>query len=673
VKLLHIKLRNIRSYKDGMITFPGGSLLLSGDIGSGKSTILLAMEYALFGVQKGASAQSLLRHGEGSGSVELSFELDGSVITVTRAMRKGAAIKQEDCTISMDGKEYKYTATQLKAKIIDLFGYPRETAGRNIPIFRYTVYTPQEQMKNIMDDPEARLATLRKIFGIEKYGNIRNNSATFTRYLNAESRVLEESSRTFEEKTIQAANSAAEMKSAAERAGKKRSELASATAQLEKEEKALEEMRTWANEITGLKQKAAAMEAEAGRLALMKIAVLKDSEASAQKAESAFAEAEKLKQALPECLPAEEIERQEGELAEKKTLLLSRKAVIEEEIRKLSGVTKSGACPFCLRKAEPGHFITQITGREKELESIAMDIRPLDSLQKELAEEKQKARRREMLAQKIASVEESAKERRAASQSRLAEAGALEEKISELGRSIAFSRARIENGRNYEEDYRLHSARIKELHALRLAVSSELSKSEQQASMLFEKIESLKAECESMKLMREKSARMREISSWLDTVLVKMSESIERRVMNALQKEFGGIFRYWFSVLMPEEVMAVKIDETFSPVIIQNGHETLYDDLSGGERTAIALAYRLSLNKVINMMIDTIKTKGLLVLDEPTEGFSSEQLDRVREVINQLDLDQIIMVSHEQKIDTFVDNTVKVYKENHVSRIEAPQ
>ena len=207
---------------------------------------------------------------------------------------------------------------------------------------------------------------------------------------------------------------------------------------------------------------------------------------------------------------------------------------------------------------------------------------------------------------------------------------------------------------------------------MRLSVSSDLSKSEQQASMLAEKLDALNKECESMKLMRSRGARIKQISSWLDTVLIKMTEAIERHVMNALQKEFSSIFRYWFSLLMPEEALAVTIDQSFSPVVSQNGHETPYDDLSGGERTAIALAYRLSLNKVINMMIETIRTKGLLVLDEPTEGFSSEQLDRVRDVINQLDLEQIIMVSHEQKIDTFVDSTVRVYKENHVSRIETP-
>ena len=65
-----VRLENIRSYTNETVEFPEGSTLLSGDIGSGKSTILLAIEFALFGLKKG-SGNSLLRHGKKEGSVEL--------------------------------------------------------------------------------------------------------------------------------------------------------------------------------------------------------------------------------------------------------------------------------------------------------------------------------------------------------------------------------------------------------------------------------------------------------------------------------------------------------------------------------------------------------------------------------------------------------------------------
>ena len=92
--------------------------------------------------------------------------------------------------------------------------------------------------------------------------------------------------------------------------------------------------------------------------------------------------------------------------------------------------------------------------------------------------------------------------------------------------------------------------------------------------------------------------------------------------------------------------------------------------MSGGERTAIALAYRLSLNQVINSLLSNIKTRNLVILDEPTDGFSAQQLDKMRDVLSQLKTDQLILVSHEQKIEGFVDNIIRLRKHSGITRIE---
>jgi DNA repair exonuclease SbcCD ATPase subunit len=68
-------------------------------------------------------------------------------------------------------------------------------------------------------------------------------------------------------------------------------------------------------------------------------------------------------------------------------------------------------------------------------------------------------------------------------------------------------------------------------------------------------------------------------------------------------------------------------------------------------------------------MISTIKTKDLLILDEPTDGFSSHQLDKVREVLEALNSKQTIIVSHESKMESFVDHIIKIRKQEHASEI----
>ena len=83
-----IKLHNIRSYSNQVIEFPSGSVLLSGDIGSGKSTILLAIEFALFGSDtERLSGNALLRKGADEASVELSLELAGQEIIIKRGLK----------------------------------------------------------------------------------------------------------------------------------------------------------------------------------------------------------------------------------------------------------------------------------------------------------------------------------------------------------------------------------------------------------------------------------------------------------------------------------------------------------------------------------------------------------------------------------------------------------
>ena len=52
-----IKLENIRSYENTEVEFPSGSIVLAGDIGSGKTSILLGIEFALFGLQPGQNVE----------------------------------------------------------------------------------------------------------------------------------------------------------------------------------------------------------------------------------------------------------------------------------------------------------------------------------------------------------------------------------------------------------------------------------------------------------------------------------------------------------------------------------------------------------------------------------------------------------------------------------------
>jgi len=190
-----LKLKNIRSYLEQEIQFPEGTVLLSGDIGTGKSTILLAIEFAPFGILRGdLSGNSLLRNGEEKGSVELEFELNGQKITIHRKLkRSNTAVEQEAGHIIKNSTRKDATPQELKTEILELIGYPKSmlTKSKSL-VYRYTVYTPQEDMKRIiLDSQESRLDILRKVFDIDKYKRIKENTTAYSKGLREQNKEYE--------------------------------------------------------------------------------------------------------------------------------------------------------------------------------------------------------------------------------------------------------------------------------------------------------------------------------------------------------------------------------------------------------------------------------------------------------------------------------------------------
>src|SRR3989344_4569091 len=133
--LRQLTLKNIRSYKEETITFPEGSILLAGDIGSGKSSILLAIEFALFGTSRpDLPAEMLLRKGATSGTVELTFQLGDQEIIIQRNLKKekDAAVTKKNAHRAGDSQHQNRTAGRADHALREnqtRSGNPAEIAG----------------------------------------------------------------------------------------------------------------------------------------------------------------------------------------------------------------------------------------------------------------------------------------------------------------------------------------------------------------------------------------------------------------------------------------------------------------------------------------------------------------------------------------------------------------
>jgi exonuclease SbcC len=187
---------------------------------------------------------------------------------------------------------------------------------------------------------------------------------------------------------------------------------------------------------------------------------------------------------------------------------------------------------------------------------------------------------------------------------------------------------------------------------------SELSKNvvESKTSLAHyrENKEKLKREVLENKGKLDKKKFLDEYFHWFNQYYLPSSVNIENHVLELLRRRFNEHFQNWFDILVDDPSLTVNVDELFSPRITRNTHVQDYAQLSGGERTSIAFAYRLALNTIVRE-VSFDKPVDLLILDEPTEGFSKEQLFKLRGVLDKVDCAQIIIVSHEQELDGLVD------------------
>ncbi len=202
-----LTMRNIRTYNDDSLTpidFPMGTVLFEGDVGSGKSTILYAIEFGLFGISEQKGGSHLLANGKSRGSVELTFSTEnGRTYTVHRGLKRiKNSVTQEDCYLVSDGSKEELAPTDLKARIIGIlkFNEPRHPRAESL-IYRFAIFTPQERMKEIItEDTEDRLQTLRKVFGVEEYKVASDNSELVVHRIKTDVASLDGASKGLEEK-----------------------------------------------------------------------------------------------------------------------------------------------------------------------------------------------------------------------------------------------------------------------------------------------------------------------------------------------------------------------------------------------------------------------------------------------------------------------------------------
>ena len=822
--LKSIALENIRSYTSQTVRFPSGSTLLAGDIGSGKSTILLALEFALFGISKGIiSGDALLRNGKKEGSVELVMSIEGKEVRIRRTLKKqNEGVQQSSGFIEMDGKRKELTAVELKSLISDILGYPKESLSKKSLVYRYTVYCPQEEMKQILfDEPEHRLDTLRKVFGIDRYKRIAANSMILSRRFKEQKKELNGKILDLDQKQSMkhdinelVSKLKANMENIRPALEKTRKDMNDRRKSVEQAEKMIKELDGFRNSLdlaknsmqskrsliekqdndikrtemqiaelnkrlsaihidadiekkdaANVEQELSAKESELEQLTRKRIESSQQLSTLSKRHDELKAEIAGKELAVKELSAKKqemvslriefdridsikkEIENTENDIQELRSSISRHEADKANSIKIKDSITGISTCPTCLQQLNSMYklrvierendvqqsadqhmkalksgldakakLLNELKARQESLmekrlaaKSLEAEIASLESIEKEILDKrKQLSDSGKQLSELRSAADSVTDEQLSGLRRYIFELKAVLKKVMEARAKSAEKKEIVssidEKSRLNEELAKLNADALKEESELLARISS-LSSRIAQFSGIEESHGRMRKELNDlMQLDRSNDIRMvsvqkeiegysnniliiqKEIDDklrskaqlekasqyidWIENYFVNLMAAIEKNVFSKAYRNFNSIFQEWFNILVDDEILNARLDPLFTPVVEQNGYETGIEQLSGGEKTALALAYRLALNKVINSIISTIKTRDIIILDEPTDGFSSEQLDRIREVLDELGTQQTIIVSHESKIESFVDNVLRISKHEHVSVVE---
>ena len=155
-----------------------------------------------------------------------------------------------------------------------------------------------------------------------------------------------------------------------------------------------------------------------------------------------------------------------------------------------------------------------------------------------------------------------------------------------------------------------------------------------------------------------------------------------RSIQPKLRAEFVKVLRNFVQQVLDSLVggeapmLNVAIDESYTPYVkSESGVDREVSNLSGGERTLLAFAYRLGLGQLI-MQSRTGHGLSILVLDEPTENLGSEDgsIERLAEAISRFKaIEQIIGVTHSEAFAGKAEHVVTLEKEAGVSKISLEQ
>ncbi len=169
-----IQLMNWRSHRDSLLQFKKGTNLLIGMMGSGKSSILDAISFALFGTfpaldRRRLKLADVLRTNETLAQVELKLSWNGIEYKIIRKINRKKESANSEAQIYENGKLIDDGSEAVTKYIENLLGV-------NYDLFTRAIYSEQNNIDYFLSiDPKRRKEEVDRLLGLDKFEEARAN------------------------------------------------------------------------------------------------------------------------------------------------------------------------------------------------------------------------------------------------------------------------------------------------------------------------------------------------------------------------------------------------------------------------------------------------------------------------------------------------------------------
>ncbi len=239
----------------------------------------------------------------------------------------------------------------------------------------------------------------------------------------------------------------------------------------------------------------------------------------------------------------------------------------------------------------------------------------------------------------------------------------------------SFDEDRIEEARSEKQRAKKYIEQAEEALAEKREKRDELQNAIGGVTNEIEELESLRERREDLEATLEKLETLYEETEELQEMYGTLRAELRQRNVETLERMLNQTFDL---VYQNDSYSHIELDGQYQLTVYQKDGEPLEpEQLSGGERALFNLSLRCAIYRLLAEGIEGAAPMPPLILDEPTvfldSGHVTQLLDLVEYMRDEVGVEQILVVSHDEELVGAADDLVRVEKDATTNRSRVEQ